>query len=101
MKFSKPLIVGQRIEVKTTVKDSAGAAFDPISSLFEFEDPTGAFVDKDEAPAHPSVGVFGTQMTPMLAGTWWCRYEGKDGSGNVVAADEGPFEVEATHFPPS
>jgi hypothetical protein len=43
-------------------------------------------------------GVWEEQVKLSPAGTWWGRVEGQDESGEIVALDEFPIEVEPSHF---
>ena len=89
--------LGQPLEAKTTVERD-GTPVDASSAEYEFRSQAGA-ITKEEAPEHPSTGTYAQQFTPTESGTWWLRFVAKDSSGDVIAVDELPFEVEPTHFP--
>jgi hypothetical protein len=94
---AKPFLQGQLVGATTTFRNAAGSTFDPYRVVFEFEDPTGAKTTH-ESPARLSQGVYEEQVALTLSGTWWYRVEGRNEAGKAVAVDEGPIEVEPTHF---
>lgn len=94
------LLVGQLLRAKTTFSSTPTkpyVLFDPQGgSLFKFKDPKGGA--SSVAGTRDSLGMFEARVPLTLAGTWWFRSEGHDAEGNVIAVDEGPFEVSPSHF---
>jgi hypothetical protein len=93
MKFKE----GQRIRAVTTYTDDrTGLPFDPGTIVARFKDPHGAVATP--VAVRNAQGVWEEQVKLSPAGTWWGRVEGQDESGEIVALDEFPIEVEPSHF---
>lgn len=88
---------GDKVRLKATVRDSAGALVDPTSIVLRVRDPgqalgsptlySGGSIVKD------SVGLYHCDVDVNLAGTWRYRWES---TGGAIAAEEGEFEVRAS-----
>jgi hypothetical protein len=86
------LIEGLRVKMTATFRDETKEPFDPETVRFTVEDGDGnVVVYEDTSRVGP--GVYDRQLDLTASGTWWYRNEGLDAEGNVVAVDQGPFEV--------
>lgn len=86
------VILGNEITIATAFLDAAGAALATDSARFQ------ARVLDHRLPSPPTpsgagTGEYETTFRPDRAGRWKWRVEGLDGSGAVIAADEGEISV--------
>lgn len=91
--------IGTKITVSVTFKDNATLVVgDPTKVLLRVTAPTGTEVDYTLALStlsHPATGVYQATITPRIPGVWAYRWEG---TGAIVAASEGRFEVRPSLF---
>ena len=91
--------VGDLIRSSITFTDFNGAAADPTTVVFKYENPAGT-VTSITYPAvgitKDSTGVYHADVTITTAGSWWFRW---NGTGAVIAATEEPVFVQASMFP--
>lgn len=85
--------IGDRIEVTAVFTDIEGDAMNPSDVKFILRSPAGElteYEDDAEEMAHPETGTFVMSIDPDESGLWRYRWEG---TGAVVAAEEGMFYV--------
>jgi len=85
--------IGDRVELRVTFRNAAGALADPTTATIMVRTPAG--VESSNTPTKEAVGVYSHQLTLTQSGTYF--YRGK-GVGAVVAAAEGRFAVAASSF---
>lgn len=88
--------IGDRPIVRVEFRDEVGALTSPTTVVFSYQRPNGAEVVNQAPTSNPTAGVF-TYALPTIdqAGTWWYRAKG---TGALVAAVEGSFEVRRSRF---
>lgn len=89
--MSEPIYEGTTVQVKGTFVDHDGQATDPSAAQLEVQDPNGVITTP--TLSNPSTGVYTGLQAVAVPGLWRFRWEG---SGALVAADEGYFYVRPT-----
>jgi phytoene dehydrogenase-like protein len=91
--------VGDLIRSSVTFTDFAGTPTDPTTVTFKYITPVG-FVTQIVYPAggitRDSAGVYHSDVTIAMAGSWWFRW---NGTGAIIAATEEPVFVQTSMFP--
>lgn len=80
--------IGDEVRMTATFTDLDGNNADPTTVTCTVEDPDGT--TSTPTVQNPNVGVYYADISPDQAGKWWFRF---DGTGALVAAEEGSFAV--------
>ncbi len=86
-------IVGQVLEIRTTFSTKEGL-YSPYAVRFKIKTPRGERLVYT-SPSNPSTGVYAQLQALSWAGGWAYRTEALNAIGEVVAADQASFTVEA------
>lgn len=78
--------IGDRVNLQVTLTDTEGEVLDPDDVICTVRAPGGT----ESAPevSNPEPGVYTATVEPDASGTWYYRFAGTDGSGNLVAQEK-------------
>lgn len=88
--------LGDRIELRSSFRNAAGAFTDPTEVTYRVKDAGGSVTTYTYGGAtvtKNATGSYSVFVTPTTSGTWYWRAEA---TGDVVDAVEGSFRVAAS-----
>lgn len=86
--------VGDEVRISVVITNEDDEEANPTVTTFKFTDPSGNTTTytygTDDELARDSTGNFHVDITPDEPGVWYYKWQG---TGAVVAAEEGSFNV--------
>lgn len=80
---------GNIVKLTASFTDEDGDAADPTTVVLKIRKPDGT-LEEDITPTNDAVGSYSYTYTPATVGKYYYRFEG---TGAIVAADDGDFRV--------